>query len=110
MRYAFDVDNTLLYTEGRNYEGSTPIQGRIDYVNKLYDRGHYIILYTARGTRSGIDYSQLTKDQAESFGIKHHEVVTGKLDYDLFVDDKAMSTNEFDKMVELAAPLDSDLF
>lgn len=99
MRYAFDVDNTLLRTEGRNYEGSTPIQDRIDYVNKLYGKGHYIILYTARGRRSGIDYSQFTKDQADKFGIKHHEIVMGKLDYDLFVDDKAISTSDFDKII-----------
>lgn len=99
MRYAFDVDNTLLHTEGRNYEASTPIKARIEYVNKLYDKGHYIILYTARGKRSGIDYSQLTKDQADRFGIKHHEIVMGKLDYDLFVDDKAISVFEFDKII-----------
>ena len=99
MRYAFDIDNTLFHTEGRNYEGSTPIQERIDYVNKLYEKGHYIILYTARGKRSGIDHRQLTKYQADKFGIKYHEIVMDKLDYDLFVDDKAISTSEFDRII-----------
>jgi hypothetical protein len=99
MRYAFDIDNTLFHTEGNDYKGSTPIQSRINYVNKLHDKGHYIILYTARGRRSGIDYSQLTKEQADKFGIKYHEIVMGKLDYDLFVDDKAISTTEFDKII-----------
>jgi hypothetical protein len=32
------------------------------------------------------------------FGIKYHRIITGKPDVDLFVDDKAISVQEWDKM------------
>ena len=46
MRYCFDIDGTIC-TPGTckscQYEGATPKKDRIEYVNKLYDEGHYII-------------------------------------------------------------------
>ncbi len=99
MKYVFDIDNTLVKTVGSDYSNSSPIQSRISYVNKLYNEGHHITLYTARGTRTGIDYKEFTKKQMDSMGVKYHELLTGKMDYDYFVDDKAISISEFDAMV-----------
>jgi len=96
MRYAFDIDNTLVFTVGNDYANSQPIQRRINAVNKLYDEGHTIYLFTARGSASGTDYTELTKKQMQDFGIKHHRIITGKPDVDLFVDDKAISVREWD--------------
>ena len=36
-------------TDETRYTGATPIQDRIDKINKLYDDGHYIVYLTARG-------------------------------------------------------------
>jgi hypothetical protein len=96
MRYAFDIDNTLVETAGNDYINSKPIQHRIDKVNLLYDQGHTIYLFTARGSSSGKDYFEFTKKQMNSFGIKHHQLIMGKPDVDLFIDDKAISANEWD--------------
>jgi hypothetical protein len=97
MRYAFDIDNTLVHTVGSDYENSTPIQHRIDRVNQLYDQGHTVYLLTARGMASGRDLYELTVKQMHDFGIKHHRLIMGKPDVDLFVDDKAISVEEWDK-------------
>jgi hypothetical protein len=97
MRYAFDIDNTLVHTVGSDYENSTPIQHRIDRVNRLYDEGHMILLFTARGSASGRDLYEFTVKQIHDFGIKHHKIIMGKPDVDLFIDDKAISVAEWDK-------------
>lgn len=97
MRYAFDIDNTLVRTVGSDYENSTPIQHRIDRVNRLYDEGHMIMLFTARGSASGRDFYEFTMKQMHDFGVKYHRIIMGKPDVDLFVDDKAISVSEWDK-------------
>lgn len=99
MKYVFDIDNTLLYTNGNDYKNSTPIWHRINYVNKLYEEDHHIVLYTARGSRSGVNYESLTKSQVDKYGIKHHELIMGKIDYDYFIDDKAISIKELDIII-----------
>jgi len=98
MRYAFDIDNTLVKTVNSDYERSVPIQSRIDSVNRLYDAGHTIYLFTARGSSSGKDWRQFTEEQMQLFGVKYHRIITGKPDVDLFVDDKAISVQEWDRM------------
>jgi hypothetical protein len=99
MRYAFDIDNTLVITKGSDYENCVPIQHRIDRVNSLYDQGHTVYLFTARGMASGRDLYELTVKQMNDFGVKHHQIIMGKPDVDLFVDDKAISVEEWDKQI-----------
>ena len=96
MKYAFDIDNTLVASNGSDYENSKPIQHRIDSVNRLHEEGHIIILFTARGSASGKDYTEFTKAQMERFGVKYHTLITGKPDADFFIDDKAMSPLDWD--------------
>ena len=99
MKYAFDIDNTLVHTLDSDYENSKPIQHRIDRVNRLYDEGHTIMLFTARGMASGRDLYEFTAKQMHDFGVKHHRIIMGKPDVDLFVDDKAISVVDWDKTV-----------
>lgn len=100
LKYCFDIDDTLLKYHG-DYTLSTPIQSRIDRVNRLYEDGHRIILMTARGKSSGKDYSDLTKQQMQEFGIKHHELIMNqKPNADLFIDDKGINVVDWDKSAE----------
>ena len=96
MKYCFDIDDTLLSYYG-DYNKSTPIQHRIDRVNELYDRGHHIILMTARGQSSGKDYTDFTREQVKKFGIKHHELIMNKKpNADVFIDDKGLRVDQWD--------------
>jgi hydroxymethylpyrimidine pyrophosphatase-like HAD family hydrolase len=63
MKYFIDIDNTICFTENSDYENSIPIQERIEIINKLKKEGHHITLWTARGSKSKIDHSELTKKQ-----------------------------------------------
>ena len=96
-----DFDNTLCVTEGTDYKNSQPIIKRIEYINKYFDEGHSITIYTARGTISKINYYNLTKSQLDSWGVKHHSLIVGeKPVYDLLIDDKAISDIEFFKSID----------
>lgn len=95
MKYYIDLDNTLCITKNGDYENSEPIKERIEKVNELKDQGHIIVIWTARGTVSKNDYGTLTKKQLENWGIKYDELLLGKPDYDIYIDDKSFQVNNF---------------
>lgn len=91
-----DVDETVCITPDnpRIYEQATPIYENIEKINKLYDQGHTIIYWTARGSRSNINWHSLTEQQLRSWGAKFHELHCNKPYYDLFIDDKTIRIEE----------------
>ena len=94
MRYCFDIDGTICSTNCE-YKDSVPYQGVIDWINKKYDEGHSITLFTSRGTLSGSDWVEFTEKQVNGWGIKYHELKLGKPAYDLFIDDRAINNEEW---------------
>ena len=59
-----DIDETICQTPPtRKYVESVPIPENIKKVNDLHNKGHKIIYWTARGAKSGVDYSELTLHQ-----------------------------------------------
>ena len=44
----FDLDNTLCKTIRNNYHKSTPIKKNINTLNKLYESGYEIKIFTSR--------------------------------------------------------------
>ena len=96
MRYCFDIDGTIC-TTNCHYKDAKPYQQVIDSINKKYDEGHEITLFTSRGSLSGEEWFDFTLKQVESWGIKYHSLKLGKPAYDLFVDDKAISNTEWYK-------------
>ena len=46
--FCFDIDGVICKTRNRNYKNSKPIKKNIDIINKLYDEGNYIKLFTSR--------------------------------------------------------------
>ena len=104
MRYCFDIDGTLCHTPNKvngkpDYYNAIAFPWMVRAVNNLYDQGHYIIMMTARGRGSGIDYTDLTRNQLSMWGYKYHELepMFHKPTADLFIDDKGISVNEWDK-------------
>ena len=96
MIYFIDIDETICVSpESRNYNESVPLQNNIRKANKLYDEGHTIVYWTARGATSGIDWTDVTKKQFEKWGVKYHELRLDKPYYDLFIDDRVMNTEDW---------------
>lgn len=92
LTYCFDLDGTLCHTTEKSYKDSIPYFEVIDKVNKLYEDGKYIKIYTARGGTSGIDYHELTVSQLKKWNVKYHELIDkNKPHFDIFIDDKAIN-------------------
>lgn len=96
MIYCFDLDGTLCTNTEGNYEKAKPYKERIEKVNKLFSDGNHIIIDTARGATTGLDWEELTVSQLEKWGVKYNEVRVGKkLNYNIVIDDKAMNDKDF---------------
>ena len=96
MRYCFDIDGTICSTNC-HYKEAKPYKDVINKINSLYDSGNSIILFTSRGSGSGIDWYDFTKEQVDSWGVKYHELLLGKPQYDIFIDDRAINNKEWYK-------------
>jgi hypothetical protein len=74
-----DIDDTICYSPNKpDYTNSTPIIENINKANQLYEEGHTIVYWTARGTQTGLDWSEVTKKQFELWGVKYHNIKFGK--------------------------------
>ena len=89
-----DIDNTICSQEVEEYEKAVPWNDNIDKINKLYDEGHHITYYTARGSSTGINWYNLTKQQLDHWGCKYHKLKMGKPAYDLLICDKTKRIEE----------------
>ena len=94
--YAFDIDGTICSNTYGNYELAQPYKERIAYINKLYNEGHTIKMFTARGSTTKKDWYEFTANQITNWGLKFHELITGKPEADFFIDDKAINHNDWD--------------
>ena len=107
MKIAVDIDGTIV--EDKPSDQIFEAKGlpeMIKFVNQLFDEGHTIIIYTARGMRRlkgqahliPFEYFEKTKKQLDECGIKYHSLVFGKLDYDILIDDKAYNNLDIDSI------------
>ena len=92
-RWCFDLDNTLVKTNGSDYENSTPIPEAIKKVQAYKRRGDHIIIMTARGSGSKVDWREFTEKQLKDFDIPCDQLIVGLKPggVDVFVDDKAIN-------------------
>ena len=61
-----------------------------------HDEGNTIVYWTARGTLSGIDWEDVTREQFDKWGVKFHDLKFGKPYYDVFIDDKNMNVRDWE--------------
>lgn len=93
MQIIIDLDGTIC-TEEKMFSRSLakPIDKAIESVNKLFDSGHIIIIYTAR---MWIEY-EMTHHWLTSNGVKFHQLVMGKPQGDVWIDDRAIQFQSWD--------------
>lgn len=96
MNIYVDIDETICHYIGeRRYDLAKPLTENIEKVNKLYDEGHTITYWTARGTVTRIDWFEITENQLQQWGCKYHTLITGeKPAYDLLICDKTKRIEE----------------
>ena len=109
---AFDLDDVICYRPSGyedlgpfKYDHCQPIQETIDLINELYDDGHKIIVYTARGMSQyngnvNLIHSNLycrTITQLNSWSVKYDQLVMGKIHFDVLIDDKVLNSDNIGK-------------
>jgi len=103
MKIYVDIDDTICfyddgldkYSGGRDYKKAVINLENVKKINILYDEGHEITYWTARGYVSGIDWYDVTKNQLKEWGCKYHHLSVGKKPaYDLLICDKTKRIEE----------------
>ncbi|OGE78340.1 MAG: hypothetical protein A2751_03050 [Candidatus Doudnabacteria bacterium RIFCSPHIGHO2_01_FULL_46_14] len=98
----FDIDGVLRTQTDGDYENAQPIKEAIDFINKLYNEGFWITLYTSSfmgrakndqkaAYEAGFAFN---KKQLAGWGVKYHELFMGKPPTDLLIDDRALFYNQ----------------
>ena len=99
---AFDIDGVICKTSNSDYENSIPNEKAIKKINNLYNKGHKIIIFTARfmgrtddniskAYEIGFDF---TTNQLKKWNVKYTKLIMGKPSFDLLIDDKAINYDE----------------
>jgi len=97
--FCFDIDGVIaLCRKDLDYSKTQPNEVIISIVNRLYDYGNEIILFTARGFKTGIDWREVTKNQMKEWGVKHHMLMLGKPSADYYIDDHTMTIDTLLKL------------
>lgn len=96
MQIIIDLDGTIC-TEEKTYSRSLakPLDGAIENINKLYDEGHIIIIYSSR---SWMEF-EMTTHWLKSNGVKYHQLVLGKPIGDVWIDDRAISFDNWENVM-----------
>lgn len=89
--FVFDIDGVIAtIVPTIDYSLAGPMTENIQRLNRLYDAGNTIILFTARGTMTGINWAEVTQKQMSDWGVKYHRLQFGKPAADYYIDDKMM--------------------
>ena len=96
MKIYVDIDETICFYDGeRHYPNAKPNLENIKKINILYDEGHKITYWTARGSVTKINWFEVTENQLKKWGCKYHNLSVGeKPSYDLLICDKTKRIEE----------------
>lgn len=99
MKIVLDLDGTLcnIRKKWQDYSDVVPTKWAVEYVQKLKEAGHYIIIQTARHmeTCKGNQWlinarvGQKTMDWLDRYAFPYDEIFFGKPNADIYIDDKA---------------------
>ena len=102
-RFVFDIDGTICTLTDGEYSKANPLPKRIEKINKLYDSGHQVVFFTARGMGSSNNdceyakskWEELTITQLSNWGVKYHSLFMCKPAGDIYIDDKGINDLDY---------------
>lgn len=98
-RFVFDIDGVIAKpTKDNDYGKAEPDVKMVKVINKLFELGNRIVLFTARGYVTGIDWRETTSRQMKEWGLHYHELHFGKPNADYYVDDKMLPVSRLLEM------------
>jgi CMP-N,N'-diacetyllegionaminic acid synthase len=100
--FVFDIDGVIARLASENdYRRAQPQEEIIAIVRQLHRRGNRIILHTARGFVTGIDWRETTRQQLAAWDVPYHELHFGKPAGDYYVDDRMIALSEIRRLARL---------
>ena len=80
----------------KNYRSAKPYKSVIKLINKLFNKGHFIKIFTARYMGRNNDNIKaarkegykMTLEQLKSWNLKFHKLIFGKPSFDILIDDR----------------------
>ncbi len=103
LTFCFDIDGVIATLAPKNrYEVAEARPEVVELINALYQQGHTIILFTARGAVSSIDWAETTRRQLEQWGVRYHELKFGKPFAHYYVDDRLLSISRLRRIAGLS--------
>ncbi len=104
-----DIDGVLAEpVPALDYAQAGPLKDNIARVNALFDLGCHITLFTARGSGTGKDWSEVTREQMQRWGVRYHELRFGKPPADYYVDDRLVTLAQAVALCGLTDPTADD--
>ena len=93
MVYCFDIDGTICTDVlESNPQDAVPNHQAIDEINKLYNSGNKILIFTSRHHYG--EFKELTLRQLRSWKVNYHELIyRDKPKYDILIDSKSMNSS-----------------
>jgi uncharacterized HAD superfamily protein len=98
MQIIIDMDGTIC-SEEKTYSRclAKPKENAIESINSLYDKGHIIIIYTAR---TWMEF-EMTAAWLKNNNLKYHQLMMGKPIGDIWIDDRAITfNNNWDSVIK----------
>jgi CMP-N,N'-diacetyllegionaminic acid synthase len=93
--FVFDIDGVVAtLVPSLDYAMASPNQDVIRVIDFLHSQGHRIVLFTARGSKTGEDWTDVTRRQLTEWQVKHDALIFGKPAADYYVDDKALQVQD----------------
>ena len=96
-----DIDGTICNNTNGDYKKAIPIYKNIKKINELYYNGDIIVYWTARGSTTGVDWTELTVIQLREWGAKYNKVILNKPHFDLYICDKSINSERYFKKTEI---------
>jgi capsule biosynthesis phosphatase len=100
MRICIDIDGVLCEVRrpDQTYAEVKAIPGAVESVRHLKEKGHYIILHTARHMQTmasnlgkvNANIAAITLEWLRVNGIEYDEIYFGKPNADVYIDDRAV--------------------
>lgn len=95
---AVDIDGILCEDTLGDYQEAMP---RVEDINRYKELVEFarkndwrIVIFTGRGSATGIDWHDFTIRQLKEWGIEYDDIIFGKPSYDFIIDDKAFPSIE----------------
>jgi CMP-N-acetylneuraminic acid synthetase len=95
-----DIDGIIAEkTINNDYSTARPLCDNIALINAAYYMGHEIILFTARGSLTNIDWRKETEKQMRAWGVRYSVLKFEKPTADIYIDDRFVNLTDLQKII-----------